>query len=228
MQKSLNLWKLSSILLLALSIGLVWTTTKEDPEAAEPEVVELDPCGSADLPEGMVTFEDGVCQPTEAYYAYIEPLVQAEVEAGDEVMLANIKGFSLQGGGLYAQVDDLEWLSSSDGTCTLDSSAKREATQEVQNPVVPYCNPNGFLLHNTNTEPELIPLTSDVQVRLMEEFGSSYDPYFLTLQEFMEEKNDFWQSYYMFVYEDGVPYYPPFNLIFKDGKLLMIHQVYVP
>jgi hypothetical protein len=184
------------------------------------------PCKDLGLPEGSYVFEYDVCSPTEDHQMRVNQLSQEEYNSGDEHQLAFIKNVYEKSGEVYIDADYFQWLSHSDGSCIIPSDTSQSAPDSQKKPE---CNPNGFLIVNDNPKIRTFKLSSDVKIRLLEEFGNIPDLHTLTPQEFMNGQNKFGKKFYVYAgqnYEE--PYYIPFQLILKGGQVKFIHQIYVP
>ncbi|MEK7523565.1 MAG: hypothetical protein AAB588_00885 [Patescibacteria group bacterium] len=175
-------------------------------------------CETLGLPPGSYTQE---CSPTEAHELQVNKLAEDEYKAGDEHQLTHITNVYEKSGEIYIDADYVQWISDPDD-CVWD-----DGIHEVPK-TKPKCNNNGYEIINENPKIRTFKLSPNVKIRLFEEFGNIPDLNTLSPQEFMGS-NKYGQKFY--VHEDEgapPPYHLPFQLILKNGKVLFIHQVYVP
>jgi len=183
-------------------------------------------CKNLGLPEGSYVFEYDTCSPTAEHHALVTSLAQKEYDSADEHQLAYIKNVYEKSGEIYIDADYFQWLSRSDGSCVIPNESSRAIPGSETKPE---CNPNGFFILNDNPKIRIFKLSSDVKVRLLEEFGNIPDLHTLTSNEFMNGENKFGKKFYVYTGQNfEEPYYIPFRLILKGGQVKFIHQIYVP
>jgi hypothetical protein len=220
---------LNVLIVIVIVLGLFFIAKNRTPADTTTDVSSTSPCEELNLPEGSWIFDEGGgCVPTEEHQTLVNQLWRDEYDSSDERQLAFIRNVYEKDGDIYIDADYFQWLSNSDGTCVL---ASENGPFEGIDPKtsIPLCNPNGFLIVNSNPQIRTFKLSPDVKIRLMEEFGNIPDLRTFSPSEFMTEKNRFGKKLYVYDgenYED--PVYLPFQLLLKNSEVLFIHQVYTP
>ncbi len=173
------------------------------------------------MPMGQIKASD---TPNKKFLMFVDRLAREEYGAGDKRQFAFIKNVYEKSGNVYIDADYFRWLSINDGSCITGGTS--QPASNVQK--IPECNPNGFLIVNDNPKIRTFKLSPGVKVRLLEEFGNVPDLHTRSPQEFMNGHNKFGEKLYVYAGENyKEPYYVPFLLILKGGKIIFIHQLYV-
>lgn len=180
-------------------------------------VPQQDPCLELGMPEGSYVFVGGVCSVKEEYMEKTSLLSEQERNEGDKIENVFIQDVFEKDNKIYISTDHIDFPECNQLT---EGSVKKAN--------LPDCNPNGFYLDNSSPELTTYELGDSVKIRLMQTFGSSYDLNTLTPKEFMNGRSQF-GKYYVYDGESySEPSYVPFLLIFKNGKIIYIHQIYLP
>lgn len=135
----------------------------------------------------------------------------------NETQLGYIQKFGEDAGRKYIGFDVVEWLSSSEGTCT-DMHADDCPNTGVVCPgaTLPNCNPNGFLIVNEDATIKNILVSENVSIQKID-LSKGTAPLPVTFNELQGFSAS--ESYFNII---------PFDIEIKNGEVVKIVERYIP
>ncbi len=119
-----------------------------------------------------------------------------------------IKNISRNDNRISIEIDKIEWLSSSDNTCSIPPEIKAS---------MPQCNSNGFLIENNSSDLNTYEILSSASIQTTA-FGANPVGTKISLQEFNEA----------FASETEYFEFAPFFIQIENGVVVAIQEKYIP
>ncbi len=140
---------------------------------------------------------------------YTDAPISPEMKAAQQEELVYIKNIVTKNNKTYIDVDQIEWLSSTDDTCSTTPEVKAG---------MPQCNPNGFLIQNESLNVVSYEVSPQVNIKTTKSGENPLADSDINLQEFNEYFTS--QKEYFSL--------TPFYIQTEGGVITKIQEKYIP
>lgn len=139
----------------------------------------------------------------------VPELLLTEETQNIEGDLYYIKDISTKDGKTSIEIDKIEWLSFNDNTCSTPPEVKAD---------MPQCNPNGFLIQNSNPDLKIYEVLPSASIQTISFGTNPSGSTRISLQEFNEAFTS-QKEYFEFA---------PFIIQIEDDAIVAIQEKYIP